>query len=183
MATYQELAAASDIAAHMDYLCEAARGKVVIELGVRTGVSTAVFLSSAVMVHSCDIATPVLPPHWTALDNWNFTLGNSTDPRTLERMPHTCDVLFIDTSHEYEQTLAELAAYWPRVKPGGVALLHDTCWETIADPDAHGGRWCRELDYPDGPVTSAINAFCAAHQLQWSNRPGSYGLGVIRKPG
>lgn len=177
-----DLDSTSDIAAHLDYLREAARGRVVIELGVRTGVSTAAFLSTAAMVYSCDIDLPRVPQAWHTLDQWRFTLGSSTAPRTLERMPHVCDVLFIDTSHEYDQTLLELAAYWPRVKPGGVALLHDTCWDTL-DPETNGGRWCRELDTPDGPVTRAIEAFCTAKGLRWLNRPGSFGLGVIRKPG
>ena len=170
----------SDIAAHLDYLREAARGRVVIELGVRTGVSTAAFLSTAAMVWSCDIDLPRVPQAWHTLDQWRFTLGSSTAPRTLERMPHVCDVLFIDTSHEYDQTLLELAAYWPRVKPGGLALLHDTMWDTIDPPQ--GDRWCTELDAPGGPVTRAIEAFCTAHGLTWVNRPGSFGLGIIRKP-
>lgn len=170
----------SDIAAHVGYLAHAARGNVVIELGVRAGISTAAFLSTATAVYSCDIQEPRVPASWDDLGTWHFTFGDSIAPGTLARMPHLCDVLFIDTSHEYDQTFLELAAYWPRVRPGGVALLHDTMWDTCDPPQ--GDRWCRELDAPGGPVTRAIEAFCAAHGLQWSNRPGSFGLGVIRKP-
>ncbi len=174
--------ATSDIAVHLDYLSEQARGKVVIELGVRGGVSTRAFLKTGSMVWSCDLDPPWGPDGDLRADpRWCFTLGSSTADSTLARMPYSCDVLFIDTSHEYDQTLLELEVYWPRVRPGGVVLLHDTMWETI-DPDANGGRWCRELDQPGGPVTRAIEAFCTAHGLTWVNRPGSYGLGVIRKP-
>ena len=86
--------------------------------------------------------------------------------------------LLIDSSHEYDQTIAELEAYWPRVRPGGLVLLHDTMWDTTDDPQ----RWCTELDYVGGPVARAIEAFTGAHGLTWHNRPGSYGLGVITKP-
>lgn len=173
-------AATSDLAAHAAYLAHAARGNVVIELGIRTGVSTAAFLSTATAVYSCDIDRPAVGPATAAHPSWTFTLGDSIAASTLERMPHSCDVLFIDTSHEYDQTLTELAAYWPRIRPGGLALLHDTMWDTCDPPQ--GGRWCTELDAPGGPVTRAIEAFTTAHGLTWVNRPGSFGLGIIRKP-
>lgn len=178
---YQDHLADSDLAAHLDYLREQARDRVVIEIGVRTGISTAAFLSSAAEVWSCDIHPARVPNSWFRLKDWHFILGSSTDARTASAMPQRCDTLFIDGSHEYGQTLDELAIYWPRVRPGGLALLHDTQWEPI-DPAANAGNTCRELDAPGGPVTRAIEAFTAAHGLQWSNRPGSYGLGVIRKP-
>ena len=173
-------AATSDLAAHVAYLAHAARGRVVIELGVRAGVSTAAFLSTAAVVWSCDLEAPQVPNEWRGRPDWHFTLGDSIAPSTLERMPHTCDVLFIDTSHEYDQTLRELDTYWPRIRPGGLALLHDTMWDTCDPPQ--GGRWCQELDQPGGPVTRAIEAFTTAHGLTWVNRPGSFGLGIIRKP-
>lgn len=176
-----EPAGSSDMAAHVGYLAIAARGMVVIELGVRRGISTAALLSTAAEVWSCDIDPARVPASWFTLENWHFILGPSTHVRTASAMPQWCDVLLIDTSHEYEQTLGELAIYWPRVRPGGLALLHDTQWEPL-DPDTNGGCMCRELDAPGGPVTRAIDAFTAAHGLQWSNRPGSYGLGIIRKP-
>src|SRR5690348_17788993 len=51
-------------------------------------------------------------------------------PPTSTLFPYTTlfrsDVFFLDTSHEYDHTLAELRAYMPRVAPGGVALFHDT---------------------------------------------------------
>ena len=171
----------SDIAAHLDYLREQARDRVVIELGVRTGVSTAAFLSSAAEVWSCDIEPPRVPNSWWRLEDWHFILGPSTHFRTASALPQRCDVLFIDTSHEYDQTLTELGIYWPRVKSGGYALLHDVLWEPI-DPETNGGRWCRELDSPGGPVTRAIEEFIAARGLSCTYRHGSFGLGVIRKP-
>jgi predicted O-methyltransferase YrrM len=38
------------------------------------------------------------------------------------------DVLMIDTSHEYEDTIREIDAWWPKLKVGGDMLLHDYCY-------------------------------------------------------
>lgn len=151
-----------------------------IELGVRTGISTAAFLTTAAAVWSCDIERPRVPDAWHSLANWHFILGSSTDARTVSAFPQWCDLLFIDTSHDYDQTLLELCTYWDRIRPGGLALLHDTEWEPL-DPAANGDRTCRELDRPGGPVTRAIETFTSGHGLSWINRHGSFGLGIIIK--
>ena len=97
-------------------------------------------------------------------------------------MPKKADVVFMDTSHTFEQQLAELRAYVPRVKPGGTVLVHDTqCvpldnFESdsfIAKPQA------------EGPVTDALDAFCEESGLSWVNRHSElpyYGMGVIEIP-
>jgi len=81
------------------------------------------------------------------------------------------DVWFLDTSHEYEHTLAELRAYMPRVAAGGIALFHDT--NVIGWP---GYQWDSDIS----PVATALNDYCAETGLTWENLPGDYGLGVIR---
>jgi predicted O-methyltransferase YrrM len=55
-----------------------------------------------------------------------FVQGLSLDPIVLGTMPTAIDLLFIDTSHEYKDTLAELTAYLPRLAPGGLIALHDS---------------------------------------------------------
>jgi predicted O-methyltransferase YrrM len=55
-----------------------------------------------------------------------FLCGKSTDGKILERLPTEIDVIFIDTSHLYESTREEIAAYIPRLRPGGYMILHDT---------------------------------------------------------
>ena len=77
------------------------------------------------------------------------------------------DVLFLDGDHGKQKVLDELAAYWPRVQPGGVALLHDTRIRWPGEPE---GTW---------PVTRALDEWCEAKGLHWAELPGSYGLGVI----
>jgi predicted O-methyltransferase YrrM len=55
-----------------------------------------------------------------------FLQGFSLDAEILARLPTEIDLVFIDTSHEYQPTLDEIAAYAPRLAPGGCIVLHDT---------------------------------------------------------
>lgn len=55
-----------------------------------------------------------------------FVAGLSLAPEVLAALPEKIDLLFIDTSHEYQATLDEIAAYLPRLTPGGLIALHDS---------------------------------------------------------
>ena len=84
----------------------------------------------------------------------------------LAGLPAIADVVFIDTAHTYDHTLAELRAYAPRAP---LVLLHDTQFVNGADAGT-----------PTGPVARALDDYCAEAGLTWVNRPGSYGMGCIR---
>jgi predicted O-methyltransferase YrrM len=165
----------SDIKDHLPRLHEeASTGDVtVIELGVRSGNSTAAFLAAVEArgghVYSVDVARPKVP--WFGHQQWAFLLGD--DLALADELPDAVDVLFIDTSHHYKHTWAELEVYVPKVRPGGVVLMHDT-----------------ELEAPDGapagdpvfPVRTAIDEYCLTVGLTPEYITGCYGLGVIRIP-
>ncbi len=166
----------SDIVGHMPRLyAEAAIGNAqIIELGVRTGNSTSAFLA-AVEQHgghlwSVDIVQPDVPWEWLDHPSWTLTIAD--DREVIEQMPDDVDVLFIDTSHFYNETLRELRSYVPKVRDGGVVLMHDTELTRSRTGD------------PTYPVRAAIERFCKRHL---KHRPftldyitGSCGLGVIR---
>lgn len=176
----RRLAEWSDIQDHLQFLYETALGYgpfEAIELGVNTGQSTSAFLAAAELncghLWSCDTRSPRTPAEWYDSRHWSFIPGSSLDPGVLGVMPTDVDIVFIDSSHEFEATLAELHAYVPRVRPGGLVLLHDTQW---LPPST-------SLPEPGGPVTEAIHAFCVSTGRTWENRhskPGWYGLGVIK---
>ncbi len=163
----------------------------VVELGTREGNSTSALLSAVIKVGghlwSCDIAPRgpypgcSFPPEWEALPEWTFINGNSVADEVLAQMPPEIDVLFADTSHTYDQTLAELRAYMPRLKPGGIHLQHDT----QARYTPGGAREWTATPEVEGEVTRALDAYCEETGLTWHNRHSEatfYGLGVIELP-
>lgn len=104
--------------------------KNILELGVRGGESTIALLQAAkeigATVHSVDTDTcPTAKERvkeYGFESHWNFILG---DDRQVE-WTQPINLLFIDTTHEYEQTLQELRKYEPFVVRKGIIILHDT---------------------------------------------------------
>lgn len=171
----------SDIREYLPFLYEQAASRPgcrVLELGTRQGNSTLAFLAGAAEsgghVWSCDVTNVVLDPEgmapWRRVPQWTFVHGDDMIPAVRAALPPVADVFFLDTSHEYELTLAELRAYMPRVAPGGVALFHDT--HVMGWP---GYEWDRDVS----PVWAALDEYCAEAGLQWTDMPGKYGLGRI----
>jgi cephalosporin hydroxylase len=172
----------SDIQEYLPFLHEQAwsrPGCRVLELGARRCTSTLAFLAGVAEagghVWSCDVQDVRQLPGgigmWARNPLWTFVQGDDMDDDVQAQLPPVCDLLFIDTSHEYEHTLAELRAYMPRVAPGGIALFHDTNVYDWPGYDWHG-------EVP--PVRQALDEWCAEAGREWENLPGQYGLGVIR---
>lgn len=168
----------SDISDHLPTLYEhAAIGDAkVIELGVRSGESTFAFLA-AIAEHggslwSCDIDRP---PFYLQVQEhapfWTFVLGD--DLWSCAAAPDDADVVFIDTSHTYDQTVAELDLYAPKLRAGGVILLHDTELRQPAASPRHD---------PLFPVRVAAEEFAAESGWDLELVPGCNGLGIIRRP-
>jgi predicted O-methyltransferase YrrM len=167
----------SDIVDHLPFLYDQAcrfPGVTVLELGTRGGNSTAAFLAAADVadghVWSVDVSPPRTPDWWNELERWSFLQGDDLSHEATAFAPPVVDVLFIDTSHHYTQTLAELELYVPSVRPCGVVLLHDT---ELAEPEGS------PRDQTPFPVAAALDEFCERHDMKWTNRPGCNGLGVI----
>jgi len=174
----------SDIQEYLPFLHETAASYPqvrVLELGSRRGNSTLAFLAAALTVRGSVVSADLDPVadydegmrRWRDCPWWTFVQGDDMDEAVQARLPAQCDVLFVDTSHEYAHTLAELRAYMPRVVPGGVALFHDT---------RIFGTWSEPGDTIP-PVARALDGWCAEAGLSWENLPGEYGLGVVRVPG
>jgi predicted O-methyltransferase YrrM len=53
-------------------------------------------------------------------------LGKSTDATLIASLPNKIDILFIDTSHTYRDTLGEISLYSSRIGDRGCMVLHDS---------------------------------------------------------
>ena len=168
----------SDMQAQAPLLREAARGyarPVIAEFGTRTGESTAAFLAGAAAsgghVWSIDVGPVTVPGWWQDTGLWSFLTADDMSEAAAAWLPDELDILFIDTSHLYDHTLAELRAYVPRVRPGGMVLCHDT--EMTRDwTDRMGAAWgLIAAAGPEYPVGGALDAFCAETGLTWTAQP------------
>jgi predicted O-methyltransferase YrrM len=172
----------SDIQGHLPFLLEQAAatpGGRLLELGVRSGNSTAALLLAAERagghLWSVDLEAPQAPSWWALTGRWTFLQADDLDPATLEQLGGGFALVLIDTSHTYDHTLAELRAYVPLVRPGGMVCCHDV---ELVGHDARGYG----ITGPSGPVRRALDDYCAETGLAWTERPGSFGLGVMRMP-
>jgi cephalosporin hydroxylase len=148
-------------------LVEETNARHVIELGTRSGVSTVAWLhglaSTGGRLTSVDIDAR---PDIGVYAHWKFIQGNDLDPDVLVRLD-PADIVFIDTSHLYEHTLAELNVY--RWLARRYIVCHDT---ELAQPEGAPA-------HPRYPVRTAVEEFCAAEGLSWTNHPHCWGLGII----
>lgn len=148
----------SDIQGHLPFLVDLVESNgytTVIELGVRSGVSSAAWLyglsKTGGHLWSVDI-----DPRPYDCDGWTFIQGDDLDPSVYTQLPDEADIVFVDTSHTFDQTCAEIDLYLSRAKH----------WMLFHDTDAG----------PDFGVRPALD-----HKLPgWENRPGSNGLGMWR---
>ena len=103
--------------------------KNILELGTRTGESTIPLLlatkelggtMTSVDIDSCFEAKAKIK-QMNLEKYWNFIQNDDLSLTWDKEIDH----LFIDTSHTYDQTLAELQKFEPFVRKGGLITLHD----------------------------------------------------------
>ena len=145
----QQCATASDIQHHLPLLFSLARGDV-LELGTRSGVSTAALLAGVELrgghVYSVDT-----DPHSAQVaaghPQWTFTQGDSTAPQTVATFGNLQFTLcLVDTLHRTDHVAAELALWAPHMAPGGTICIHDT--ETFPGVRVAVDTFCREHNWP-----------------------------------
>lgn len=146
-------------------------GARIVELGCDVGDSTVALLAAAELAGGHLWSVDINPDcgftstYAQCPGPWTFVIGDSTHRSTAERTLRKIDVLFIDSSHQYDQTRQELWLWLPRMAPGGVVLLHDT-----NKPGTHDR------------VREALDEVLPGRGLSWYEHPGENGLGVIEIP-
>ncbi|MHB1861388.1 MAG: class I SAM-dependent methyltransferase [Gemmatimonadaceae bacterium] len=139
--------ARTDISDHLATIYAEAlelRPELIVELGTRGGESTFSLIGAVrrsggtvVSVDIEDCARLDMGNQWQFICADDVALAPKFSAWAKERgLAEQIDVLFIDTSHLYEHTKQELAAWAPLVAPGGKIILHDT----------NMGTWFRRRD-------------------------------------
>lgn len=114
--------------------CVRSRPQLVVELGVRGGDSTVVFCEAGKLYDGKIVSVDINPaPFDTGYEGWHFLQGRSQDvgKKFAEVRADLglglVDILFVDSSHLYEETVEELKSWLPHLSPGGTIMCHDTC--------------------------------------------------------
>lgn len=164
----------SDVCSHLPRMVDLVvnlDAKHVIELGVRSGVSTRAWLQGLSVtggrLTTVDLSPAPMLEHEGV--DWVHYEGNDQDLGLYENLfaeRGPADVCFLDTSHTYEDTVRELALYWPWTKKAFV--LHDLYL------DETGGT-------QPGPVMQAVREFVEREGLSFTAYTDSYGLGIVTR--
>ena len=165
----------SDIHEHLPVfvdLCDKLQATKVIELGTRGGVSTTAWLYGVEKTDGHVWSVDVDPPPDMTHERWTFVQGNDLNPEVFRSLPDSADIVFIDTSHAYSQTLAELHLYAHKVRPGGRIVCHDT---ELRRPFGVGVQ-------PAFPVRKAVTEFCREEGHPVTFLPNNFGLALISMP-
>jgi cephalosporin hydroxylase len=141
----------TDISSHLEALfLEGLRAcpRLIVELGVRGGESTFVLervarrCSATLVSADIDDCSTVCQ-----YEKWHFVKGD--DVAFGQRFSAWCskhglpiqiDLLFIDTSHLYDHTVAEIHAWFPHLRESAVVIFHDTNLK----------KWYRRRDWTIG---------------------------------
>lgn len=124
------------IVPHLPRLRELASGcELAVEFGVKTGASSAALLMGAERVLSYDIAETAEAREMeeAASGRWTYRIQDS---RRAD--PVSCDLLFVDSLHTYEQCRAELARHADGVK--SLLVFHDSLTFGTVGADGESGR-------------------------------------------
>lgn len=195
----------SDISDHLPILYRetlARRPKLMVELGTRGGESTQVLLTAAgavgapmVSIDIDNVAGAIREPDLAA--RWRFVQADDVAfarefPAWCARegLPGSIDLLFIDTSHLYQHTVEEIAAWFPLLSPSATVLFHDTAMgEYYRRADGTIGRgWdnargvIRAIEEALGILIDEFRPFCGtARGWTVEHHPLCNGFTVLRR--
>lgn len=127
----------NDINEHLELIFAetlAVQPTLIVEMGVRGGTTTLVFekvaelcQASVVSVDLDDCSSVSSSSKWYFFRGDDVRFAGDFKKFCAERnIPNAVDVLYIDTSHYYEHTVQEIAAWFPLLAPNAKVLFHDT---------------------------------------------------------
>lgn len=170
----------SDISDHLETLYKealAVQPKVIVELGVRTGASSFALSRAAEKIDAWLISLDMDPTIFHSdYEKWRFIQADDIEfAKTFSEFANRngfntgIDFLFVDTSHTYNHTRAEIEAWSPHLAPGSTIVFHDTNMKVIfrRKDGSLGGGWNNQRG-----VIRAVQEFLGAH---WDETKGYKG--------
>lgn len=123
-------------AAHLFRLVRGLGRPRIVEIGRFQGGTTLLLAAAGADVLSVDLDLPmqaeVAPPLAEALERLGLRERVElvvADSRVLPPPPEPVDVIFFDGDHTRAGVLADVAHWWPALRPGGHAVFHDATRE------------------------------------------------------
>ncbi len=165
----------TDIASHLETLYRLVvdgKAQTVVELGVGEGESTIALLEGvyATKGHLVSVDTELCEEArirmraYELAGRWTFSRGDDVLFGQQWPKKKPIDLVFVDTSHEWDHPTRELEVWEPLVRPGGIMVFHETVtfMEEVWEP---------------------IKKYMEARtEYTWENYAHSHGLGILRKP-
>ncbi len=123
--------------AELDKLAELATGKDVLEIGAYKGLTAWGMAQTARSVTSIDTFKATTDGQrqlndLTTLDDYNRAVAGLENvrppivsPSCVAEVDGDFDLIFIDAMHSYEEIKPDIERWWPRVRSGGLLVLHD----------------------------------------------------------
>ncbi len=122
-------------------------------------------------------------------DYVTLAVGSSSEPTMVHKAAAYCgtepQLVFIDSSHQYEHTLAELDLWWPALRPGGILLMHDvSIFAQSFDATGQGGVlpavrvWAERQNQTCVFLNSFVNEGDDPNRLTYKD---GCGIGIVQK--
>ena len=124
----------TDISSHLEAIYKetyAMNPKIIVELGIRGAESSRVFGCITQELNTRLIGVDIDPPYqfdYNGIKNSTLILMDDVKFASIYKalVKEVVDVLFIDTSHIYEHTVQEIAAWFPLLGNRALVIFHDT---------------------------------------------------------
>ncbi len=114
------------------------------------------------------------------------SLDSASPALAREYLGGAPELIFLDSSHEYRQTLDEIEAWYPALASGGFIVLHDTS-EFAASFDVTGEGGVRRALKEWRETHPEVEVISLNHNVPAMETPGMVyqdfcGVGLIQKP-
>lgn len=162
-------------------LLEELRPQLIVELGSDAGGTLSAWMQLAPRVIAVDLPRgPFSTGRPLNTHGAELLEGNTHDEATWaelrRRIRGQVDFLFIDADHTYDGVRADLAMYYPFLRPGGLLALHDVCVHP-GNPEVGVPQLWEELKAGLFAHTLEVVAELTAEPRTWG------GIGVLRRRG